>query len=297
MNLLAKTGDPIEQAVSPFLEMGAYEALWMEQGETFKRIADKFKKDPQALPSDFVERGTALSTAKRVLSTFTQLGVNHFGVRIHHAGEYPKRLRDARNPVELLYYQGTWEYSEARSVAIVGSRQASEEGEQRTRQLVKHLVGEDFTIVSGLAKGIDTAAHNSALEFGGRTIGVIGTPLGHSYPSENKDLQKKIADEYLLISQVPLLRYRNQTPRTNRFFFPERNATMSALTEATIIVEASETSGTLTQARAALFQGRKLFILDSCFQRKDITWPSRFEADGAVRVRTMNDVWDNLDDA
>src|SRR3546814_6108185 len=75
----------------------------------------------------------------------------------------------------------------------------------------------------------------------------------------------------------------------NRFFFPERNATMSALTLGTIIVEAGETSGTLTQARAAFHQGRKLFILDSCFQRTDITWPARFEKDGAIRVRTTDD--------
>jgi DNA processing protein len=80
----------------------------------------------------------------------------------------------------------------------------------------------------------------------------------------------------------------------NRFFFPERNVTMSALTEATIIVEAGETSGTLTQARAALYQGRKLFILNSCFEREDLTWPARFEAQGAVRVREPDDIWKAL---
>jgi DNA processing protein len=78
-------------------------------------------------------------------------------------------------------------------------------------------------------------------------------------------------------------------------FFPERNVTMSALTEGTVIVEAGETSGTLTQARAAMHQGRKLFILDSCFTNPDITWPERFHKDGAVRVRSTEDIWAALD--
>ncbi|EFK6515218.1 DNA-processing protein DprA, partial [Escherichia coli] len=92
------------------------------------------------------------------------------------------------------------------------------------------------------------------------------------------------------ISQVPFHRYLEQDYRSNRIFFPERNVTMSALTEATIIIEASETSGTLTQARAALAQGRKLFILESCFRNPSITWPARFEAQGAIRVRNYEDI-------
>src|SRR5690606_35708634 len=105
----------------------------------------------------------------------------------------------------------------------------------------------------------------TAIAHDGRTIAVIGTPISEVYPKENKDLQRHIASNYLLVSQVPLLRYKSQGAHINRFFFPERNKTMSALSDATIIVEASETSGTLTQARAALDQGRKLFILESNF--------------------------------
>jgi DNA processing protein len=142
-----------------------------------------------------------------------------------------------------------------------------------------------------LAAGIDTAALTAAVERGGPVAAVIGTPLGVVYPRENRGLQELIARDHLLISQVPVLRYAVQAPPQNRLFFPERNVTMSALTEGTIIVEAGETSGTLTQARAALHQGRKLFILDSCFNRTDITWPARFEAEGAIRVRTSEDIW------
>jgi DNA processing protein len=151
-------------------------------------------------------------------------------------------------------------------------------------------VQDKFTIVSGLAEGIDTEAHNAAIAAEGETIAVIGTPLNHVYPKSNASLQERIARDHLLISQVPLERYEAQNFRVNRFFFPERNKTMSALTEATIIVEAGETSGTLVQAREAIKQKRKLFILNSCFERSDLTWPKRFEAEGAIRVREYDDI-------
>jgi DNA processing protein len=292
MSQLALHSDgPALAPISPRREIGAYEALWLEQGATFKTLAEKFAKDPAALPSDMVPRGTAEACAKEVFAIFAKTGVNRFGVRINHAGDYPKKLRDARYPVELIYYQGAWELTEPRAVAVVGSRKASPEGMKRAQQIARALVKSDFTVVAGLAEGIDTAAHEAALADGGRTIAVLGTPLSSVYPAANRPLQQRIANEQLVISQVPVLRYARQAPPQNRLFFPERNVTMSALTEATVIVEAGETSGTLTQARAALHQGRKLFILDSCFFRSDITWPARFEAEGAIRVRTMDDIW------
>lgn len=292
---LAMRGDgPAPSAISPRRELGAYEALWLEQGATIKSLAARFATDPTALPSDFVAPSAALVAADEVFAILKKAGVHQFGVRINHAGDYPKKLRDAKHPVELLYYQGAWELTETRAIAVVGSRKASAEGQQRAAQVAKGLVERDFTVVSGLAEGIDRAAHMAALACNGRTIAVIGTPLGSFYPRENRDLQERIAAEHLVISQVPVLRYARQAPPQNRFFFPERNVTMSALTEGTVIVEASDTSGTLTQARAALFQGRKLFILDSCFTRGDLTWPKRFEADGAIRVRKMDDIWNAL---
>ena len=195
-----------------------------------------------------------------------------------------------RHPVELLYYQGAWELTERRCVAVVGTRKPTGDGIERADRLARELVERGFAVASGLAAGIDTAAHRAAMKKGS-TIAVIGTPLGSHYPRENRDLQDQIAREFLVISQVPVLRYRRQhVPQQNWFFFPERNVTMSALTEATVIVEASETSGTLTQARAALYQGRKLFILNSCFERSDLTWPARFEAQGAIRVREPEDI-------
>lgn len=293
--LLARSDDgPAVAPISPSREMGAYEELWLEQGATFKTIADRFAADPTAVPSDFVPPGLADARAREVMTKLSKAGVSRFGVRIHHAGNYPTRLRDAKHPVELLYFQGTWELSETRSVAVVGSRKPSDDGIARAKKIARELVAQDFTVVSGLAYGIDTAAHTAALESKGRTVAVIGTPLGVYYPRDNTELQKRIAREFLLISQVPVLRYAKQAVPHNRLFFPERNITMSAMTEATIIVEAGETSGTLTQARAALHQGRKLFILDSCFRRKDITWPATFEARGAIRIKSMEDIWGAL---
>ena len=152
------------------------------------------------------------------------------------------------------------------------------------------LVADNYTIVSGLAAGIDRMAHETAIFAGGRTIAVIGTPLSHAYPRANQDLQRYIAEHFLVISQVPVKRYESQDDRRNRTFFPERNITMSALTEATIIVEAGEASGTLIQARAALRQKRRLFVLDSCFRNPALRWPDQLAAQGAIRVRNYDDV-------
>src|SRR5690606_30700269 len=104
----------------------------------------------------------------------------------------------------------------------------------------------------------------ATIDAGRPTVGVIGTPVNQSYPKENADLQEHVAREYLLVSQEPFYRYSIEPFPAKRRYFPERTETMAALTQATIIVEASETSGTLTQARAALRHGRKQFILNSC---------------------------------
>jgi len=274
--------------------MGAYEALWAEQGATFKRIAEKFKSSPSSLPSDFVEPDEIESYKKEALGLIHKAGVEDFGIRIHGTAEYMPKLRDARYPIELMYYQGFWDLASSPSIAIVGTREPSDDGIKRTRKLVKLLVKDGYTITSGLAKGIDTAAHKTALQAGGRTMAVIGTPLSENYPKENKKLQEFLSKNFLVISQVPFVRYSKQTPMYNKLFFPERNKLMSAITEATVIIEASETSGTLVQARAALEQGRKLFILESCFQNPNITWPSTFEKKGAIRVREYDDIKEHL---
>ena len=282
-------------AISPMKEMGAYEWLWSQEGgktkPTFKSLSELFGRNPGALPSDLVDENDAMSCAREVMDRFERGGISSFGVRLNGVGDYPSELRDANHPLEMLYYQGEWDlaYSPKR-VAIVGTRTPSEEGIRRTRKLTSLLVSDGFTIVSGLASGVDTVAHETAIERGGETIAVIGTPLDHVYPKENSNLQTRIARDYLLVSQVPVLLYARRSWKWNRSFFPERNVTMSAMTQATIIIEAGETSGTLIQARAALAQNRKLFILESNFHVPGLTWPHRFEEKGAIRVRDFDDI-------
>lgn len=285
------------KAVSVLQELGAYERLWLEPKASFRQLADLFRQHPNALPSAFVPEVEAAKTAQQVLDAFAEAGVDQFGVRVHEAGEYPPQLRDAVEPVELLYYRGWWDLAaDKRSVAIVGAREATEEGLRRARRIAKLLVEHRYLVVSGLAAGIDTAALTAAIDAGGNTIAVAGTPICDVYPKENKALQEHIAQEHLLVSQVPVLRYRQQDWRMNRLFFPERNKTMSALTAATVIVEASDTSGTLTQARAAIAQGRKLFILNSCFERTDLKWPHTMEKKGAIRVRDFDVILRELEE-
>ncbi len=282
------------RAIQPARELGAYEALWAQEGASFKKLADMFRAHPGSVPSDFVSRADAEQYARLALGAIREKRIEHFGIRVHGGGEYPEKLRDAQHPIELLYFQGNWDLTSSRCVAIVGTRKPSEEGARRAAKLARNFVAAGFTIVSGLAQGIDTVAHTTAIEAGGQTIAVLGTPITEYYPPENKTLQKRIADEYLVISQVPIVRYSRQTFRGNRFFFPERNVTMSALTGATVIVEAGETSGTLVQARHALQQQRKLFILDSCFRNPELRWPAKYLERGAIRVTDFEEVMRHL---
>ena len=287
----------LNRPISPFRELGAYEALWTEGKMSFRIIAGLFGRHPGAVPSDFVPEADALRYAVKVRDILCHAGIERFGVRIHGAGDYPEKLRNAEYPVELLYFQGWWDLAESPSVAVVGTREPSDEGRARARKLVKRLVEDNFTVVSGLAKGSDTEVHRTAIEHGGRTIAVIGTPLNLRYPRENTQLQDQLAKQHLVISQVPVVRYQQSSnPTVNRFFFAERNITMAALTQATVIIEAGETSGTLVQARHALKQGRKLFILDSNFKNPAVNWPAKFEELGAIRVREYEDIREHLAD-
>ena len=291
MLLQDSAADPVStSAISPYLEMGAYEALWCEKGTTFKSLASDLRQCPSRVPSQLVPHNKAEASAFKTLSCLTHAGVDNFGVAVNGAAEFPKRLNDAASPVALLYYQGWWNLTESPCISVVGSRKPSRDGIARTRRLVSLLVEDGFTVVSGLAAGIDRIAHTTALDKNGLTIAVLGTPLSRVYPKENDALQRRIAKKCLVISQVPVQRYESRDWRWNRGFFPERNKTMSALSKATIIVEAGETSGTLVQARAALQQNRKLFILDNCFKNNNLTWPTRFWRKGAIRVKNYDDI-------
>ncbi len=167
---------------------------------------------------------------------------------------YPENLRAVHDRPPFLFMAGQLEAADARSLAVIGSRRASNEGIRAAQTIAAELAARGYTVVSGLAAGIDTAAHQAALDGGQRTIAVIGTGLLHSYPPENASLQRQIATQCAVVSQ-----FWPGAPPTRRSF-PMRNAVMSGITLGTVIVEASETSGARTQARLALSQGRPVFL-------------------------------------
>lgn len=184
-----------------------------------------------------------------------------------------------------LFYSGNLALLDRPCVAIVGTRQVSDEGRRRTIRLAKALVKEGVVIVSGLAYGVDAVAHRTAIECGGSTIAVIGTPLNKASPSENADLQEQIYRDHLLISQFP---EGGQTYRTN---FPLRNKLMATLSDATVVMEASNTSGTLHQAAACTKLGRWLFITRSAVNDKSLSWPQKFlKYDTCVPLDDVSDI-------
>lgn len=279
-------------AVSPFDELIAYETLWARDGSTVKRVSDALKSTDYPSRADFNLED--LQTKETIREYFQKINKD-FSVITAKSYQYPKELTDPEHQIKLLYYKGDLGLLEARKkISIVGARKVSTDGRKRARQLARHLVENGYVIVSGLAEGVDTEAMSEAIKNEGKVIGVIGTPINQYYPKENRQLQDYISHNHLLLSHVPIYRYAHQHFKSKRIYFPERNVTMAAVSDATIIVEASDTSGTLTQARACLAMNRKLFILNSCFENPNIKWPHTYEKRGAIRVRKMQDIWDNL---
>lgn len=175
-----------------------------------------------------------------------------------------------------LYYSGDKNLIKTTRVSVIGTRQPSEQGIKNTVIVAKFLVQHHITIVSGLAKGIDTVAHLSAINLGGKTIAVLGTPLNKPYPKENTSLLQKIASQHLALSQ-----FSQGTPFQKKNF-PIRNRTMALLSHASIIIEANENSGTLHQGWEALRLGRPLFIVEDVLKNTNLTWPNKMLDYGAM---------------
>jgi len=188
----------------------------------------------------------------------------------------------------LLYYAGDLELVKKKCVAVVGSRKVSAEGGRRARRLARELVAAGVVVVSGLAEGIDANAHEAAIEAKGHTVAVIGTPLEKVYPAKHARLQEHIYTEHLLLSEFPA---GAQVYPSN---FPQRNKVMAAISDATVIIEASDTSGSLHQARECLPDrlNRWLFIGRSVVENPALTWPQRFL--GTPKTRVLDSVDDIL---
>lgn len=205
-------------------------------------------------------------------------------------GVYSKLLANTDATPPFLFLKGNVHLLNEKSVCVVGSRNASVESMKKTEKLVKALIKRNIVVNAGLAKGIDTATHKTALENGGRTIAVIGTPINQYYPKENKDLQLSIEEKGLVVSQFPPC---NPVYRWN---FPTRNGTMSGISLATIIMEAGETSGALRQADYALKQGRDVLIPQSAINNSSISWPKKYIKKGAHAFKNLKEVLQILND-
>ena len=168
---------------------------------------------------------------------------------------YPENLKTIHYPPPVLYYKGTIAESDKNSISIVGSRKATYYGKMVAEKLSKDLALAGLTIISGMARGIDTAAHKGALSVNGRTIAVLGCGLDHIYPPENRRLAQEIQESGAIISEFPL------STLPERQNFPRRNRIISGLSLGTVIVEAAEKSGALITADFALDQGREVFAI------------------------------------
>lgn len=295
MATLTMSGSLHSKVIAPMRELIAYEALWDNKNASVKKISELFASSRNLLPSDLVSKEAFDEMAPKIQQIIHDSNLEYdTNFLVNGSYDYPKGLSSAKHKVEALYYSGNLNLLNTNCIAIVGTRRPSDDGIKRATKMATLLVENGFTIVSGLAEGIDTSAHKAAIAANGNTIAVIGTPLHNFYPKSNSELQKYIALNHLLLSQVPFYHYKQISIFGQRSFFPERNKTMSALTQATIIIEAGETSGTLIQAKAALEQGRKLFILESCFHNKNISWPEKFLNQGAIRVKAFSDIANNL---
>jgi DNA processing protein len=172
--------------------------------------------------------------------------------------------------------------------AVIGSREASPEGLKAADGIARTLAKHEVIIVSGLAKGIDTSAHKAAILERGHTIAVIGTPLDQVYPRSNLELQKVIMQDHLVISQFPI----GYPTLPRNFIF--RNRTMALIADASIIVEAGDDSGALSQGWEALRLGRPLFIRSSVMHDPSLNWPEKMAKYGAVEFTEPEEVLDVL---
>lgn len=201
---------------------------------------------------------------------------------------YPRLLREIHNPPAFLFVYGELKAEDALSVAIVGTRHATSYGRQQAERLAGGLARAGLTIVSGLARGIDAAAHRAALQAGGRTLAVLGSGVLNVYPPEHASLADEIRGRGALISENPPL----SEPQSG--VFPQRNRLISGLTLGVIVVEAAERSGALISARHAMEQGREVFAVPGRVDSRMSRGCHRLIRDGAKLVECVEDVLDEF---
>lgn len=201
---------------------------------------------------------------------------------------YPLNLRHIYDPPFLLYVRGDLRKEDEKAVAVVGTRRATRDGKIVARKLARELARETITVVSGMARGIDTAAHEGALEEGGRTIAVLGCGVDIVYPPENKSLMEAIIKKGAVISEFPL----GTSPLA--YNFPRRNRIISGLSKGVLVVEAPVKSGALITVDYALEQGREVFAVPGVITNPYSRGTNRLIKEGAKVVEQVSDILEEL---
>lgn len=200
--------------------------------------------------------------------------------------DYPLNLRTIFNLPPFLFVIGGLEAEDAFGVAVVGTRTPTAAGVRRARRMAEALARTEVTVLSGLARGIDSAAHEACLDSGGRTIAVLGSGLLRIYPPENESLASRIARHGAVVSQF----WPDAPPA--HYNFPRRNVVTSGMSQGTVVIEASATSGAKMQARLALEHGKRVFLLSSLVREHE--WAARYSRRGAIVVNDVADVLRHL---
>ena len=213
---------------------------------------------------------------------------NNISILTDFEAHYPKLLREIFDPPAILYYRGSFLPQDSISIAIVGTRHATAYGRAQAERLASELSRAGFTTISGLARGIDSAAHRGALNAGGRTIAVLGSGLLSIYPPEHRQLANEVAQNGVLLSESP--------PRSKPLSgsFPQRNRIITGLSLGVIVVEAADRSGALISARHAMEQNREVFAVPGRVDLRTSRGCHRLLRDGAKLVETADDVLEEL---
>lgn len=250
-----------------------------------------------AAPIDLARAGLSLKVTERILQARQNVDLEKLWAKIEAQGikiltwedeTYPQRLKEIDQPPPVLYIRGDYLPEDLFAVAIVGTRRVTAYGRQITEELAAYLAANGITIISGLARGVDAIAHQTALKAGGRTIGVLGSGVDKIYPPEHRGLADKMMESGAIVSD-----YAPGTP-PDASNFPPRNRIISGLSLAVVVIEAGETSGALITAEFAAEQGREIFAVPGSILAPQSKGTNKLIQNGALPLLSVNDLMQAL---
>lgn len=265
--------------------------LLLERFESAEAVLNAAPSELRSVPGIGPKLAGNISRAKSELDPDREIELcreRSIDILTQAGDRYPPSLKEIPDPPPMLFMQGQIEARDALAIAIVGTRHATAYGLRQTERLASSLARAGFTIISGLARGVDAAAHRGALKAGGRTIAVLGSGLLNLYPPEHGPLYDEIAKNGAVLSESP-----PETP-PQAGLFPQRNRIVSGMSLGVIIIEAAERSGALITARLAYEQGREVFALPGPVDSRMSKGCHQLLRDGATLVASADDVLETL---